>query len=114
MELMRLVYNSRELRWIACLFIEGFFFPMALSAHSGLWPFIQFRNHFLDGRTPWASDQPVARPLPTHRTAQTQNKRIHTPNIHDPSVRVSEDSSCLSPRGYCDRLIEGLHPRNVV
>jgi hypothetical protein len=30
------------------------------------------------GRTPWASDQRVARPLPTHRTTQTQNKRIHT------------------------------------
>jgi hypothetical protein len=37
-------------------------------------------------------------------------KRIHTPNIHalsgvrthDPSVRASQDSSCLRPRGYCD------------
>jgi hypothetical protein len=59
------------------------------------------RNHFSDGRTPWASDQPAARPLPTHRTTQTQNKRIHTSNIHalsgirthDPSVRASEDMS---------------------
>jgi hypothetical protein len=25
------------------------------------------------GRTPWTGDQPVARPLPTHRTTQTQN-----------------------------------------
>jgi hypothetical protein len=23
---------------------------------------------------------------------------------HDPSVRASEDSSCLRPGGYCDRL----------
>jgi hypothetical protein len=23
---------------------------------------------------------------------------------HDPSVRATEDSSCLSPRGHCDRL----------
>jgi hypothetical protein len=30
------------------------------------------------GRTPWTGDQPVARPLPTHRTTQTQNKRIQT------------------------------------
>jgi hypothetical protein len=32
-------------------------------------------------RTPWTSDQPVARPLCTHRTTQTQNKRtqISTP-----------------------------------
>jgi hypothetical protein len=25
-----------------------------------------------DGRTPWASDQPVARPLPTYRATQTE------------------------------------------
>jgi hypothetical protein len=57
-------------------------------------------------------DQPVARPLPTHRTRQIQNKRIHTPNIHalsgirthDPSVQANEDSSCFRPRGYFDRL----------
>jgi hypothetical protein len=36
---------------------------------------------------------------------------MHTPNIHalsgirthDLSVRASEGSSCLTPRGYCDR-----------
>jgi hypothetical protein len=28
------------------------------------------------GRTPWTGDQPVARPLPTHGTTQTQSKRI--------------------------------------
>jgi hypothetical protein len=28
--------------------------------------------------TTWKIDQPVARPLPTHRIAQTQNKRIQT------------------------------------
>jgi hypothetical protein len=67
----------------------------------------QFRNHFYtEGRTPWTSDQPFAKHLPKHRTTQTQNKRIHTPNIHalnrirthDPSVRASEDNSCLRPR----------------
>jgi hypothetical protein len=40
----------------------------------------QFHDHFTDGRTPWTSDQLVVRPLPKHRTTQTQNK--HTPNIH--------------------------------
>jgi hypothetical protein len=30
------------------------------------------------GRTPWTGDQPVARPLPTHRTTQTQNKHTQT------------------------------------
>jgi hypothetical protein len=57
-----------------------------LSIHSSMavqpfvepWPLLQFRNRFYkDGKTPWMSDQPVARPLPTHRTTQTQNKRTH-------------------------------------
>jgi hypothetical protein len=29
-------------------------------------------------RTPWAGDQPVARPLPKHKTTQRQNKRTQT------------------------------------
>jgi hypothetical protein len=52
---------------------------MALRPFVGPWPLLQFRNLFYtDSRTPWTSDQPVARPLPTHRTTQTQNKRIHS------------------------------------
>jgi hypothetical protein len=94
-----------------------YFFTMSLPANSGLRPLIQFRNHlFTDGRTPWMSDQPFARPLPKHRTTQTQNKRIHTPNIHalngirthDPIVRASEGTSYLRPPGYCDRPIVAL------
>jgi hypothetical protein len=78
----------------------------------------QFHEHFTDGRTPWTSHHLVARPLPKHRTTQTQNKHIHIPNIHalcwirteDPSFQASEDSSCLRPLGYCDRhsIILGL------
>jgi hypothetical protein len=53
----------------------------------------------------------VARHLLKHRITQTQNKHIHTPNIHalcgirtyDHSFRASEDSTCLRPLGYCDR-----------
>jgi hypothetical protein len=49
--------------------------------------------------------------LGKHRTAQTQNKHIYTPNIHvlsgirahDHSVRTSEDSSFLRRLGYRDR-----------
>jgi hypothetical protein len=56
-------------------------------------------------------DQLVARPLPKYRTTQTQNKHIHTPNnhalcgirTHDPSVRASEDNTCLRQLGYCNR-----------
>jgi hypothetical protein len=82
-------------------------FTVALPAHSGPWPLIQFRHFFTDGRTPWRSDQPVARPLPKHRTnAHTHTQNIHALSgirTHDPSVRAREDSSCLRPRGYCDR-----------
>jgi hypothetical protein len=78
------------------------------------WPLLfSFMITFTDRRTPWTSDQLVAGPLLKHRTTQTHNKHIHTPNIytlcgtrtHDPSCRASEDSSCLRPLGYCDRHI---------
>jgi hypothetical protein len=66
----------------------------------GHW-FFQFYDYFTDGRTAWTSDQPVTRPLPKHRTTQTQNKHIHMPNIHafcgirthNPGFRESEDRS---------------------
>jgi hypothetical protein len=37
----------------------------------------QFFDHFTDGRTSWTGDQVVARPLPKHKTTQTQ-KNAHT------------------------------------
>jgi hypothetical protein len=75
----------------------------------------QFYDHFTDGRTFWTSDQLVARPLPKHRTTHA-----HTPNIHalceirthEPSLRASEDSTCLRPLGYCDRRNYGLPSLN--
>jgi hypothetical protein len=92
--------------WILLFFFTGSTAPMGPDL------FFQFHDHFTDGRTLWTSDQLVARPLPKHRTTQTQNKHIHTPNIHalsgiwthDPCVRASEDSSCLRSLNYCDRL----------
>jgi hypothetical protein len=44
----------------------------------GPWPLLfQFHDHFTDGRTPWASDQFVSRPLHKRRKTQTQNIHIH-------------------------------------
>jgi hypothetical protein len=60
---------------------------------------------YTDSRTPWTRDQPVARPLPTHRT-ELAHRDIHASSgirTHDPSVRASEDSPCLRLRGHCDR-----------
>jgi hypothetical protein len=71
-----------------------FFFSLALPAHSGPWPLIQFHNNFFtDGITPWMSGQLDARPLPKHRTTQTQNKRIYTSNIHALSGIETHDPS---------------------
>jgi hypothetical protein len=67
--------------------------------------FFSFLIIYTVGRTPWTGDQPVARPLLTHRTTQTQNKRTqtsmpHWDRTHDPSVRADEDGSCLRSRGH--------------
>jgi hypothetical protein len=72
--------------------------------------FFSFLILYTGGRTPWTGDQPAARPLPTHRTTQTiyTHKGVHTLSgirTHDPSVRAGEDSTCLRPRGHCDRLL---------
>jgi hypothetical protein len=57
--------------------------------------FFSFVIFLHSGRTPWKGDQPVARPLPTHRTTQTQNKRTHTqtsmPRVgFEPTIPASE------------------------
>jgi hypothetical protein len=58
----------------------------------------QFPNLYTGGKTPWTSDQLVARPLPTHDNTNT-GKHIYTPlNIHapkagfEPAVTASERS----------------------
>jgi hypothetical protein len=40
--------------------------------------FFSFLIQYTVGRTPWTGVQPVARPQPTHRTTQTQNKHTQT------------------------------------
>jgi hypothetical protein len=37
--------------------------------------FFSFLTLYTVGRTPWTGDQPVARPLSTHRKTETPNKR---------------------------------------
>jgi hypothetical protein len=104
-------YHCRMSLTFRTSFLSYTFFFTGSTAPVGPGLCFQFHDHFTDGRTPWTSDQLVARPLPKHRTTQTQNKHIHTPNIHalcwirthDPSFRANEDSSCLRPLGYCDR-----------
>jgi hypothetical protein len=55
------------------------YLSMALQPFVEPWPLFQFDLFFYTvGRTPWTGEQPVARPLPAHRTAQAQNKRTQT------------------------------------
>jgi hypothetical protein len=63
------------------------------------------------GRTPWAGDQLVARPLPVHkhRKTHTYTQTLNTHALirrrtHDPGFRASEERAFLRPLGYHDRL----------
>jgi hypothetical protein len=53
---------------------------------------------FTVGRTLWTGDQPLARPLPTHGTTQTQNKRTQTsmPQVGiEPAIPVFEQAKMV-------------------
>jgi hypothetical protein len=73
----------------------------ALAVFSVFWSYIQFVGLLGRGISP-----SHVRYLHTGRTERI-NAYIHALNgirTHGPSVRVSDDSSCLRPRGHCDRL----------
>jgi hypothetical protein len=62
------------------------------------WPLFQFLNLYTDGRTHLTGDQPVERPLPTHRTTQTQNKRtqISMPRVgFEPTILVCKQTKTV-------------------
>jgi hypothetical protein len=66
---------------------------MALQPFVGPWPFFGFFIFYAVGMTPWTGDQPVIRPLPAHRTAQTHNKSTQTsmPQVgFEPTIPVFE------------------------
>jgi hypothetical protein len=64
---------------------------------------------FSVGTTPWTLDQPVARPLPTHRTTQTHNKRTDTSTLwvrFEPTIPAFERAKTVHAfrlRGHCGR-----------
>jgi hypothetical protein len=56
-----------------------YFFSLSMALQAfGPWPLFQFLNPIHIGRTFWTGDQSVSRPLPAHKTTQTQNKRTQT------------------------------------
>jgi hypothetical protein len=54
------------------------FSSLWLYSPSDLGHFFSFLILYTIGRTPWTGKHPIARPTPTHRTTQTQNKRKQT------------------------------------
>jgi hypothetical protein len=86
--LVNTLHAMNEIYCSKCTSSSNFFFSLALQPPLGPGLLLfQFHDHFTDGRTPWTSDQLVARPLPKHRTTQTQNKRRHTHQTSMPCVR---------------------------
>jgi hypothetical protein len=84
---------------------------MALLTILGPWLLLQFRNLFtqmvgLLGRVISPSQGRYPH-IGQHKQSINAHTDIHALSgirTHDPSVRESEDSSCLRPRGHCDRL----------
>jgi hypothetical protein len=71
------------LKWIQVRFID-LCRPHLYLSNYGSTIFLLDLGHFFSfvilytvGRTPWTGDRPVARPLPTRRITQTQNKHTH-------------------------------------
>jgi hypothetical protein len=79
----------------------------------GLGSFFIFLNFYAVSITPWTGDQPVARPLPAHRTAQTQNKRTQTSMpqfVFEPTIPVFERAKAVHA---LDRTATVISMRNV-
>jgi hypothetical protein len=91
----------------------SFLFSVWLYSPLDLGRFFSFLILYTVARTPWRGDQPFARPLPTHRQHKHRiNAHRHPCREWDtnlrPSIRASEDGSCLRPHGHCDRALKKL------
>jgi hypothetical protein len=81
------------------------FFFYVSTALVGLGHFFSFLILYTVGRNPSMGDQPIARPLPTHKTTNRINSQTSIPRVgFEPTIRANEDILCLRPRGNCDRL----------
>jgi hypothetical protein len=78
------------------------------------WPLAAFSvswSFYTVGRTLLPGDQPVTRPLPTHRTAQTQNKRTQTSMRQvgfEPTIPVFERAKTVHALDSAATVI-GIH-----
>jgi peptide methionine sulfoxide reductase MsrA len=83
---------------------------MALQTFVGPWPLFQLLDP-IHTRKDSLDRGSAHRKASTYTQNNTNTERTHTDihdlseiQTHDPSVRASEDSSCLRLRGHCDRL----------
>jgi hypothetical protein len=82
------------------MFIHPYTSSIILQHFVGSWPLLKFRNLFYTvGRTPWTSDQPVARPLlKQHKHTIKAHTDIHALSgirTHDLRFRASEESPVM-------------------
>jgi hypothetical protein len=60
------------------------------------WPLFRLLNLYTVRRTSWTEDQPVARPIPAHKTTQIQNKRTQVKVKVKVTLRLTVSQSvCL-------------------
>jgi hypothetical protein len=80
------------------------YLSMVLQLLLDLGHFFSFLILYRAGRTPWTGDQPVVRPLPTHRTTQTENKRTQTsmPWVgFEPTIPAFEQAKTVHALDQC-------------
>jgi hypothetical protein len=101
---------------ITTLYVFIFLFPFF--APTGAWGihetsrFTSVSLSRTDGKSPWTSDQLIARPVATQDNTNRINVHIHI-NIHassriqtyNPGIQESQDSLCLTSLSYCDRHV---------
>jgi hypothetical protein len=69
-------------------------------------------SFYTAGRTPWTGDQSIARPLPAHMTAQTQNKRTQISVTRvgiEPTIPVFERAKTFNALDRAATAISDQH-----
>jgi hypothetical protein len=78
--------------------------------------FFSFLTLYKAGRTSRMGDEPISRPLPTHRAAQTQNKRTQTfmPSVgFEPTIPAFERAKAVHALDRAGSVISHTPPSHV-
>jgi hypothetical protein len=90
---------TRQINIIIIIIINIIIIITTLQPLVGPLLFSSFLILYTVGGTPWTGDQPVARPLCTHRinTHNRDNNALNGIRTHDSSVRASKTVRALDP-----------------